>query len=151
MTIQEHGYQQATRLIKSGNLPQALICGNDDLAMGTLAAFADHGISVPDDLLLSGYDDTVAGQFATTPLTSIRPRVSEATRAAVKHLLAMIEKPEANFPKPGNTIFLNDIVLRRSSGSIEALSALLENGLPETASRVTVEQAREGSILKRTQ
>lgn len=147
-TIQQHGYQQATRLIKSGNLPRALICGNDDLAQGALAAFSDHGVAVPDDIFLSGYDDTVAGQFAAIPLTSIRPRAEEATRAAVKRLLAMIEKPDANPPTPGSTLFLNDIILRRSSGSIETLSALVENDMPELASRAVVEESRKEATFR---
>lgn len=78
------------RLLKSGTLPEALLCANDELALGVLAGCAEAGLRVPGDLAVTGFDDTYAGRNAWPPLTSVAQPSGESGRQAVDWLLQMI-------------------------------------------------------------
>jgi DNA-binding LacI/PurR family transcriptional regulator len=69
----ESGFRLATQLIdEGGELPTAIFAGNDQMAMGVLAAFAGHGIRVPTDVSLVGFDDMAGAGFLVPALTTVR-------------------------------------------------------------------------------
>lgn len=58
-----------------GNMPTAVICADDNIAIGALSACKELGISVPDDLSICGIDDTIDAQRSTPALTTMRQPV----------------------------------------------------------------------------
>ena len=50
-----------------------MFCFSDPLALGALRAAHEHGVSIPEQLALVGFDDVEDGRFATPSLTSISP------------------------------------------------------------------------------
>ena len=50
-----------------------IVCGNDDLAIGVMARLRQHGIRVPEDVAVIGYDDTLDAPYSSPPLTTISP------------------------------------------------------------------------------
>ena len=69
----ESGFRLANQLVaRGGPLPTAIFAGNDQMAMGVLAAFAQHGIRVPDDVSLVGFDDMAGAGFLVPALTTVR-------------------------------------------------------------------------------
>jgi LacI family transcriptional regulator len=63
--------------------PTAAICANDLLALGMLQEMVRHGVHVPDDFAIVGYDDIDFAAAAAVPLTSVRkPRQDLGRRAA---------------------------------------------------------------------
>ena len=87
------GREAVARLFDSGRgAPDALFCGNDQIARGAADALRERGIAVPDDVAIVGFDNwDVMALAARPPLTSIdmnlqRPR---AARPASR-LLEMI-------------------------------------------------------------
>jgi DNA-binding LacI/PurR family transcriptional regulator len=68
----ESGYRLARRVAEPGELPTALFVGNDQMAMGVLAAFAELGIRVPEDVSLVGFDDVAGSAFLVPSLTTVR-------------------------------------------------------------------------------
>ncbi len=54
-----------------GHLPQAIICANDNIAMGVCYAAKQAGFSVPDDFLVSGFDNTASGASFSPAITSV--------------------------------------------------------------------------------
>ena len=56
-----HGYQAA------------IVAGNDEIAVGVLAAAKELGVSVPGELSVTGFDDTPQTQWTTPRLTSVQP------------------------------------------------------------------------------
>lgn len=50
-----------------------LFCFNDSLALGALKAFQDHGVRVPDDVAVVGWDDIEEASYSTPTLTTIAP------------------------------------------------------------------------------
>ncbi len=51
-------------------LPDALACANDELALGLLTALRERGVRVPQDVLITGWDDVMAARYAG--LTTVR-------------------------------------------------------------------------------
>lgn len=52
-------------------LPEAFICANDDMAFTLYAVLEEHGIKVPDDVAISGFDGLKAGDFSSPTLTTV--------------------------------------------------------------------------------
>lgn len=67
----DSGYEMMTSLLSQGNLPDAVFAASDPIAMGALKALAEHGIRVPDDISLMGFDDISIAEFTVPPLTTI--------------------------------------------------------------------------------
>jgi LacI family transcriptional regulator len=65
------GYAATTELIRRGPLPTCVFAVTDVMAIGALAAFRDHGISVPDEVSLAGFDDIPIVRDLTPPLTTV--------------------------------------------------------------------------------
>jgi DNA-binding LacI/PurR family transcriptional regulator len=123
----ENGYCQTLRLIDRDEDFDSLVCGNDNAALGALAACADRGIRVPDDMRISGYGDTPAGQFAMVPLTTVRRPLAELARKAVEMILTLSRNPEKRLRTPFCSLSA-EIVLRRSTASPEEHQQLSDQG-----------------------
>ena len=67
-------------------LPTAFFADNDNIALGALKAFAEHGIRVPQDVSIIGFDDMPFAEFSTPPLTTVQVEKEEMGRLAVRIL-----------------------------------------------------------------
>ena len=79
------GREAAAQVIgmPAGRRPTAAVCANDLLALGVLQEMVRHGVRVPEDFAIVGYDDIDFAAAAAVPLTSVRkPRVELGRRAA---------------------------------------------------------------------
>lgn len=90
----------------------ALVCGNDELAMALVARMADAGIDIPGRLAITGWDDTVTARYLTPGLTSVRQEVAELGALAARRLAARI----GGEPEQGPVTVASTLVLRRSCG-----------------------------------
>ncbi len=86
------GYLRMKELIAQGPLPEAVFASYDTMAHGALKALAEHGIKVPQDLSLIGFDNIRESSYFSVPLTTIAPPVIEMGETAVGSLLDKIEK-----------------------------------------------------------
>lgn len=68
----DSGYQQATQLLALKNRPDAIVAGNDLLAIGAIRAIQNHDLSVPDDIAVTGFDDIPLASLVTPQLTTLR-------------------------------------------------------------------------------
>ena len=61
----------AEELLKDkDNLPDAVACANDQMAIGLCKAFTERGIRIPEDIAVVGFDSTFEGQTSPHPITS---------------------------------------------------------------------------------
>lgn len=74
-------------LIDRGASFDALMCFNDTLALGALYALGVHGIAVPADVDVMGFDDIEEGRFSIPPFATVDPGV-EAAASTILDLLA---------------------------------------------------------------
>ena len=65
------GESLADSLVKSGNLPEAVACANDCMALGLAKNLIAHGYKIPEDIKVVGCDSNPEGRHAPVPLTSV--------------------------------------------------------------------------------
>ncbi|MEO7587200.1 MAG: LacI family DNA-binding transcriptional regulator [Arachnia sp.] len=82
----ESGTRAAQRLLKDG-LPSGICCGNDMLAFGVFRELRRHGVRIPEDVALVGYDDVEFAESWIVPLSSVRQPTQEMGRRAAQLLL----------------------------------------------------------------
>jgi len=100
-----------SRLLRRKTRPTAVFCSCDAIARHAMRAFAEAGLSVPDDVSLVGFDDDPIAEWTTPALTTVRQDFGAMGREAVKALLARIEKPSA----PGVTAKMPVELVERES------------------------------------
>lgn len=87
----EEGAKAMGRLLALPEPPDAVFCFNDLLAIGAMRAIHDHGLRVPDDIAVIGFDDIAEGRFHVPSLSTISPDknyIGEAAVAALQRRLA---------------------------------------------------------------
>jgi DNA-binding LacI/PurR family transcriptional regulator len=98
----EGGHAAATRLIRAG--ATGIVCASDPLALGAIRAARRAGLSVPADISVVGYDDSLFMSCTDPPLTTVRQPIEAIGRAAVAMLTGQIEgssvPPEELFFEP---------------------------------------------------
>lgn len=72
--------------------PTAVFCASDRVAVGMLQGLTQHGLRVPDDIALMGYDDIDVAAAAAVPLSSIRQPRYELGRTAAELLIEEAEQ-----------------------------------------------------------
>ena len=83
-----HGRDAGERILGLRPRPTAVICANDLVALGLLQVMIRHGVNVPDDLAIVGFDDIEFASSAAIPLTSVRLPRQLIGRTAADLLLA---------------------------------------------------------------
>jgi LacI family transcriptional regulator len=86
------GHSAAGRLLDLADPPTAIFASNDNMAVGTLRAARERGLSVPEDLSVVGFDDAELASIVTPALTTVRQPLAELGRTAVSLLMRMIER-----------------------------------------------------------
>ena len=113
--VEQSGTEAIDRWIAGGQLPEALFCSNDLTAYGALKALTRHGIRVPEQVSLIGFDDLLISEYMHPALTTMRiPRVAMAVDMTDR-LLNRLENPDAPPSEP--VVFKAELVVRDSCGS----------------------------------
>jgi DNA-binding LacI/PurR family transcriptional regulator len=111
--MSEHsGFVAMSRLIDSGRTPTAVFAANDILAVGALSAADDHGIGVPSQLSLVGYDNTYLAGIRHLSLTTVDPVSRDVGVRAAEFLLARIA--DHSLP-PRSDVLAPRLVVRNST------------------------------------
>ncbi len=88
----QFGYHAAGELLDLPQRPTALIGFNDKVAVGALAAAAERGLRVPEELSITGFDDIDLAQATRPLLTTVRQPLQEMGRLAVSLLIRLMER-----------------------------------------------------------
>lgn len=89
----EDGYQAGQEILESG-LPEAIIAGNDKLAVGAMKAFSEAGYQAGVDYRIIGFDDDETSAYLNPSLTSVRQDFEKLADVAVKGALGMMAGEE---------------------------------------------------------
>jgi|GEM_PF-1031253 Transcriptional regulators len=101
------------QILARKELPEVVVCANDDWAAGALKACGSEGVSVPDQMALTGNDGTVMSGYGYIPLTTIIQPLAAMAEKAVEILLSLISKK--NLPKSAMTVTLPGEIAWRES------------------------------------
>lgn len=107
------GYEVMNQLLQQSSRPTACFVGSDPMAVGALRALHEHGMRVPEDMAIVGFDDIEISAYLNPPLTTVRAHTEHMGRAAVQLLLERIEGREAAVHLTINTT----LIVRESCGS----------------------------------
>jgi LacI family transcriptional regulator len=108
------GREAASRIvgIPAVHRPTAAVCANDLIALGVLQGMVQHGVAVPEDFAIVGYDDIDFAAAAAVPLTSVRKPRQELGRRATELLLA---EAQGDGHRHEQQVFDPVLVVRQSS------------------------------------
>ncbi|PYI54444.1 LacI family DNA-binding transcriptional regulator [Paenibacillus flagellatus] len=88
----EGGYRAMKELLRTSPLPTAVFCSSDEMAVGAMKAIAEHGLTVPGDISVGGFDDDVFSAFLSPALTTVKRPVETISRIGAEKLLRDIER-----------------------------------------------------------
>ena len=105
------GYNAMKRIWERSREATAVVTALDILAVGVVHFLRDQGLSVPDDVSVTGYEDGLLTEHMIPRLTSVNTKKSELGRHASRILVNRIENPRA---KPVRVTILPELVIRES-------------------------------------
>ena len=110
------GHQAVAKLfgVKAGQRPDAVFCGNDQIARGVIDALRERGIRVPHDVGVIGFDNwEIVAEATRPPLTSVDMNLASLGREAGLALLSLVGGQPA---APGIRKLPCRLVVRQSCG-----------------------------------
>ncbi|QPK81755.1 LacI family DNA-binding transcriptional regulator [Schaalia sp. ZJ405] len=85
------GLRAAEYLLTCGaSLPEVVVCGSDAIAFGVIQYFADHGIRVPRDVAITGFDGLNLVGSVSTQLTTVVQPLEEMAQKAVEYVADLL-------------------------------------------------------------
>lgn len=90
----EGGRAAGRELVARDRLPRAVVCANDQMALGVIDAARIGGVDVPGELIVTGFDGIDAGRLSTPRLTTVEQPMEEVGRAAVQTLVRRLTDPD---------------------------------------------------------
>jgi LacI family transcriptional regulator len=97
--MEQGGEQAAEQLLAQGVPFSAIFCANDLTLWGARLALHRHGVRVPEDCSLVGFDDIPASRYMTPPVTSVRQPIHQMGRLAAEALLGCLRGEPMGAPQ----------------------------------------------------
>ena len=85
-----------------GDLPQAVVCANDYMAVGMMRTLWEKGVRVPEDVIVTGFDNVPSIALEQPTLTTVEQDFAEMTKVAVEELNRQIRGKKGTEKKDGN-------------------------------------------------
>lgn len=86
------GYDAANEIIEAGDLPEAVFCANDQMAIGFIRAMKEHHLNAPNDIAVVGFDDILIARYMQPTLSTIGASRIAWGEAAATQLIDFLEK-----------------------------------------------------------
>lgn len=110
----EGGFLYATELLELPDPPTAIFAGNDQQAFGVYQAARMHGLRIPEDLSVVGFDELPVARWASPPLTTVWQPLAEMGGTAAQMLSQLVEDQ----PLHPNRVELNtELIIRESTAA----------------------------------
>ncbi len=115
--------EMLNEIILQNERPTALVCYNDELALSLLDVLRENHLSVPKDISIVGYDDSLLAQASEVKLTTIKHPKNDMGVTAAKMIVQMVLDKEQGSKKSQNklqsVIFEPELVIRNSTKQID--------------------------------
>ncbi len=106
------GYESAEQILKSGQLPDAILSNTDVMSIGVLNCLRNHGILAPDDIMLASFDNMEQAEYCNPRLTTLNVPIEAMSVKAVELLVAQMENRECK--NTGNAFEL-ELIIRETT------------------------------------
>jgi len=111
-------YAERWQAMPRAAAPTAVMCGNDTLALEFLRVVLQHGVRVPDEVSVVGFDGVPEGALYWPGLTTAKQPSQALGNAACRALMQMIESPDVASPE--RIDLPAEVIVRESSGPARA-------------------------------
>lgn len=112
---ESEGFEAGNLLMRLPELPSAVFVSAGDLtALGVISALREHGLKVPQDISVVGYDDLAFAVHLDPPLTTVHQPLAEMGALAIQRLLAALRDGPSHQPK--GEMLAAELVVRQSTG-----------------------------------
>jgi LacI family transcriptional regulator len=108
----EDGFELMTKALSSKDRPTAFFIASDSMAIGALRAIHQHGVRVPEDISIIGFNDIEMAQYIHPPLSTVKVHTEFMGETAVDLLLERIQSERTLAKK---IITPCELVIRESS------------------------------------
>ncbi|MGZ9583893.1 LacI family DNA-binding transcriptional regulator [Paenibacillus marinisediminis] len=105
-------YNEMRRLLETDQLPTAMFCASDMMAIAAMRAVTERGLRIPEDVAFIGIDNIDVAKYSSPPLSSVHIPKYEMGYAAAKTLLDSLKDP---YPFPYRMLLPFEIMVRASS------------------------------------
>jgi LacI family transcriptional regulator len=102
-------------IVKNRSRISAVVAGDDEIALGVLSGLKTHGVRVPQDICLVGFDDINDLKYFHPPLTTIRVPKERVGEELARALFERLSKPEL---PPIKWVLPTELVVRESCGQV---------------------------------
>jgi LacI family transcriptional regulator len=106
------GVEEGAALLDLRPAPTAIFAACDQIALGAVHAARTHGLRVPDDLSVVGFDDTQVASVTSPPLTTVRQPLREMGMVALRTALRLAAGEKVEFH---HIELATELVVRESS------------------------------------
>lgn len=110
------GIDAAERILAAPGAPTAIFASNDDMAAAAVGVAHRHGLHVPGDLSIVGFDDTAIATSIWPALTTIRQPISAMAETAITMLLRRLRERPGETEATEEEVLPYELVLRESAG-----------------------------------
>jgi LacI family transcriptional regulator len=110
---EDSGVAAARTLLGRKSLPQAVVCANDQMAIGLVRELQQRGVRIPADVAVTGFDDVHDSRVIDPPLTTVSQPFRDLGSRATRRLLARIDDPSL---PPAVEVLPTQAVIRASCG-----------------------------------
>ena len=126
----ESGYLQVTKLLLQPNKCDVILVSNDQMALGALRACNEQNVPVPQQVAVTGFDDTLNSEYFNPPLTTIRQDFLEIGRQAVQKVLHQLNDDDKAVSKQLIPIQLierqSTMLLQQDANVVQKIDGLLQ-------------------------
>lgn len=109
----EDGMKAMRSILNSGELPTAVFCSTDWMAVGAMNGLTDHGLRVPEDVAVFGFDNSFIASIVRPQLSSVEYSGTEIGMTATRTLIKLIKGETA---VPHHTNVAHYLTIRESTG-----------------------------------
>ena len=118
------GLVAAERLLARRNPPTAIFASNDDMAAAAVSVMHRRGLSVPGDISVVGFDDTLIATTIWPELTTVKQPIAAMAEAALDILLSHVRhRRGGSDPGANEQVLGHEMIVRESSGTAPSAAA----------------------------
>jgi len=110
----ESGYTVAKKLLSIEQIPTAIFAASDVMAIGALRAIHEHGLRVPEDIAVAGFDDINMASYVSPSLTTIHQPRYEIGQRSVRMLVKLMR---AEALDQAQVVLADTMIVRESSAA----------------------------------
>ncbi len=122
--LSDSAYHVVKQALEAGLEFDAIQASNDQAAIGAIKALKEHGVTVPGQVAVTGFDNLFPSTLVTPAITTVHVRRYTMGYSAVEECIRRIQNPEA---QPVQTVLDSRLIIRGSSSDFAETAWDLDN------------------------